>query len=616
MATTQPRQHSRHVAELASPRCAAAPKLTALAALLLAGGLAVSGARAQPAPVSGGDLSDDWCEGPGADRAEQLLAELGGDRTAAARALVRRCGPAWTLDWTTELVAFQTVAAIAPPDENPAFLSVAEWLRGWAEAHGLSFRVVGPHDAYEIVLAGRENGDPARAIAFIAHIDVVPVTEPAAFIEPSEIPPGWTMPPFQAQRREGQLWGRGSEDDKGPIAAAMATLAALAEVGVVPDGDVALVMGTGEEHAWAGMRRYRDEAPPARYAISIDSSFPVVVGEDGFVYWGLTMALDEGAETPPPTSDTTAPGPKVMSVDGGQFHTQVPGEASLTLSPTEGQSAAQLAAHCLAAWSELADRDPTFASPADGWDVAVSVETQQAGDGEGGAARVVEVVRVTARGQSVHSSQPEEGRNAIWLLARLADQLDLAPSATTAMLRLVSDVFVGDHYGERLGVAYQDPFMGRLSAAPTRLYAEGGRLVLEVNMRRPRGVDGEVFGNQLAATVARLAATYGHDLAELEDTWVGDPHFVDPEDELVQRLLAVYREATGQSDAEPVSSRGSTYARLFPGAVSFGPSFPGQPYRGHAADERIAVGDLVTYTAMLLEATLALAGAEASRDRN
>jgi acetylornithine deacetylase/succinyl-diaminopimelate desuccinylase-like protein len=589
-----------------TPRLAAA-----LVTVLLVGVVQVSGPRAQPTPASGGDAPDAWCEGPGADRAEQLLAEQGGDRIAAARALVRRCGPAWTLDWTTELMAFQTIAAIAPPDENPAFLAVAEWLRGWAEAHGLSFRVIGPHDAYEIVLPGREDDDSARAIAFIAHIDVVPVTEPPAFIAPSEIPAGWTTPPFEAQQREGELWGRGSEDDKGPIAAAMAAMAALAEAGVVPDGDVVLVMGTAEEHAWAGMRRYRDEAPPARNVISIDSSFPVVVGENGFVYWGLTMALDEGADEAPPSSTTAARGPRVVSLEGGRFHTQVPAEASLTLAPAEGQSAAQLAAHCLAAWSELAHGDPIFADPGDAWDVAVSVETQQASDGEGGA----ETVRVTAHGQSVHSSQPEDGRNAIWLIARLADRLDLAPSAATAMLGLLSDVFVGDHYGERLGVAYQDPFMGRLSAAPTRLYAEGGRLVLEVNMRRPRGVDGEAFGDLLAAAVARLAARHGHDLGEIEDAWVGDPHFVDPERELVQTLLDVYREATGEPDAQPVSSRGSTYARLFPGAVSFGPSFPGQPYRGHAADERIAVGELAAYTDMLLEATLRLAGDDAAGDR-
>ena len=51
------------------------------------------------------------------------------------------------------------------------------------------------------------------------------------------------------------------------------------------------------------------------------------------------------------------------------------------------------------------------------------------------------------------------------------------------------------------------------------------------------------------------------------------------------RLLEIYREATGERDAKPVSIRGAP-TRIF-GAVSFGPSRPGRPYRGHAPDEYI-----------------------------
>jgi dipeptidase D len=94
-------------------------------------------------------------------------------------------------------------------------------------------------------------------------------------------------------------------------------------------------------------------------------------------------------------------------------------------------------------------------------------------------------------------------------------------------------------------------------------------------------------------------------LREVE-RYIGDPAQADLAGTLVPALLDIYRRHTGQADAKPISIRGGTYARLFPGAVDFGPALPGRPYRGHAPDEYIDYDALVLTTKMLFDAVLVL----------
>jgi acetylornithine deacetylase/succinyl-diaminopimelate desuccinylase-like protein len=59
------------------------------------------------------------------------------------------------------------------------------------------------------VLGTRQGPEPGPTLLFDAHLDVVPVTDPAA----------WTHAPFGAELDQGRLWGRGSADTKGALAA-------------------------------------------------------------------------------------------------------------------------------------------------------------------------------------------------------------------------------------------------------------------------------------------------------------------------------------------------------------------------------------------------------------
>ncbi len=473
---------------------------------------------------------------------------------AAARAYVDACGLANTTRLTSELVAFPTVRA-REGKTGPAFIAMRRYLEAWSEANGFGFE---NHDDDPWVITW---GEGAPSVAFVMHADVVPVVEDVKAPRP-ERPADWATPPFEVVTKDGRLYGRGTEDDKGPIAAVLHTMATLRALGYEPRGQIQAILGTGEEHDWSGMSAYAKTSTHAEFVVSIDANFPVVVAESGFVRWVLQAprgADGEGCR-------------RVVDAKAGQFLTQVPGEASLALDEEAG----------------LADAAKVVADRA-------NVRTEVA-DGA-----------LTVYGRAVHSSVADEGDNALWALARIAGELDLCEGGVRDLLGVVRTYLDGDHWGERLGVGYAHETMGRLLVAPTILRVDDDTVTLSINMRRPAGKDVEAFGDSLDAALAKIRSEVSSRVTEKkDDRYIGKPALADTDGPLVQVLLDIYRAETGDADAEPMSIRGGTYSRLFPGAVSFGPSIPGREYRGHAPDEYLEAEALQLMNVTILEALLRL----------
>jgi carboxypeptidase PM20D1 len=77
----------------------------------------------------------------------------------------------------------------------------------------------------------------AKPIVLMAHLDVVPVDESAP----------WQHPAFSADLVDGAVWGRGTLDDKGCVAAICEAVERLLEAGHEPAQDVWLSFGCDEE---------------------------------------------------------------------------------------------------------------------------------------------------------------------------------------------------------------------------------------------------------------------------------------------------------------------------------------------------------------------------------
>ncbi|HVE86303.1 MAG TPA: M20/M25/M40 family metallo-hydrolase, partial [Myxococcales bacterium] len=389
--------------------------------------------------------------------------------------------------------------------------------------------------------------------------------------------------PFEAVVEGDLLYGRGTEDDKGPTAAALVAMRALSAAGYRPRERVQLIIGMGEEHSWDGMVKYSKEMPKPRHVVSLDANFPVVVSEFGFVGWTLVSRDD----APPPTRKEKCA--RVIAASGGSFLTQVPAEATATLAPPPAESAAKLLARVQAiAREDQAARGAPF---------AVEV-TAAPGDPKN--------VLVKTTGKSVHSSVADQGANPLWPLAAIADRAGVCQTGPGRLLRVLAGKLDGDHFGVKLGLAYSDPVMGKLLVIPTVLRTEGGRATLGINMRRPAGMDNAAFQEKLNATLQALSREYGPLEEDASQRFLGEPHVADVHGDLVPTLLSIYSELTGAQDPKPIAVRGGTYARLFPGAVSFGPELPGKTYRGHAPDEAIELSTLELLTRAALEVVLRL----------
>ena len=106
---------------------------------------------------------------------------------------------------------------IAIPSENPTGDEFA-----MADRMEAFFRGIGLEVARERVAERRENvtaeitgSGSGPALVFLNHMDTVPAGE------------GWSLDPFLAAEEDGKLWGRGSCDMKGGIAASLAAVANL-----------------------------------------------------------------------------------------------------------------------------------------------------------------------------------------------------------------------------------------------------------------------------------------------------------------------------------------------------------------------------------------------------
>ncbi len=118
-----------------------------------------------------------------------------------------------------------------------------------------------------------------RSLLLNGHIDVVPADEAE----------GWTSPPFAPEVRDGLLFGRGSCDMKGGIAAMVVAAEALARRGALA-GDLLVATNTDEESSGAGGVALVDRGVRADGAIVTEpTGFDVWVSCRGSTYATITV---------------------------------------------------------------------------------------------------------------------------------------------------------------------------------------------------------------------------------------------------------------------------------------------------------------------------------------
>ena len=379
-------------------------------------------------------------------------------------------------------------------------------------------------------------GEAEEKIAVLGHLDVVPVGD------------GWTKPPFDALVENGRIYGRGTNDDKGPALASLFAMKAIRDAGIPLKKSIRLILGCDEESGWEDMAYYGAHERIPDIGFSPDASFPLINTEKGMLELELRA----------PEAKT---GLKILEMAAGDRINVIPGECRALI---EGgaETAAKVKAYAektgLPYTAEVTDRG----------------------------------VLITATGIPGHSAHPEGRRNAIGMMLLLLRELGAeGPIATLAKaVGLESD-------GKSLGCACRDEVSEGLTCNMGILRLEGGAWYGTLDMRVPVTADLEQLRKNAEAHLPGFAL----------EASTKPPHHVPAESELVRGLLAAYEEETGL-EGKPMSTGGGTYAKVLKQGVAFGALFPDEEDLAHQADEYENIDRLMLAMKIYANALIRLAG--------
>lgn len=171
-----------------------------------------------------------------------------------------------------ELVSIKSVNPAYDPGSNEAGVAryVADKLTGWKISHRLHEVFPGRPN----VLAEVPGRNPGRRLLFEAHMDTVSIS-------------GMEIPPFEPRIEENRLFGRGSCDTKGGLAAMLYALKTVGAEGP-PSCTVLLAATVDEEYAFAGVRHLIDSGIKADASVvSEPTSLDTVIAHKGALRWRI-----------------------------------------------------------------------------------------------------------------------------------------------------------------------------------------------------------------------------------------------------------------------------------------------------------------------------------------
>ncbi|MEC4724789.1 dipeptidase [Shewanella sp. D64] len=464
------------------------------------------------------------------------------------------------VDSLTKLVSFKTVATEGlTPDNDPEFIGFKAELKQLTLELGLSYSDHG----YVLLIGLGEHDDK---LGIITHGDVQPAN-----------PLLWAQNPYilDTHSQPGQLIGRGTEDDKGAIVTAMYAMKSIKDKQLKLSKRIELMVYLAEESDWDPLKAFLKTYTPAEINITIDAEYPVVTAEKGWSQIAFTVPnIDKGIINKDPVENRA----ELLSFSGGYFSSQIPQQARATLSNVSSSLLSKLKADVLKQKRML-------------------YRFERQGN----------ELTIYADGKAAHSSSPEDGVNAVTHLAELLSSHPWPKSQASLTLAFIHELVGLGIEAEKFGnIAYRDDFMGPMTLAPTVVEQTDGGTKVTLNLRRPVGKTPELLDVQTTRELKAWQNKHGVSLLGVETYW-GKPMIMEDAPHL-NTLLAVFSHFTGVNDPQPVAIGGSTNSKLFPNALSFGPTMPGKEYTGHTENEFMTqeqfMLNLKMYTAAFIELTV------------
>lgn len=363
-----------------------------------------------------------------------------------------------------------------------------------------------------------EIGDGEEMIGVLGHLDVVP---------PGDMEK-WETDPFEAVIKEGNIYGRGTQDDKGPTLAAMYALKAVIDAGVELNKKVRFVFGTDEELLWRGIAKYTEKERMPDYGFTPDANFPLIFAEKGLLQVDFVSDMPAGVQ-----------------FNGGDAYNAVPSSARYNCVDQKEFETLKTIVETLNYTYKSTD------------------------------------LEITIVGKSVHAKDSEKGINAISRLCIALKKL----GKTSKTIEFIVNEIGEDALAQKVFGTCEDEASGELKFNIGKVLVNDVSELMNIDIRIPVTVDKEFVWTKLVV----LAKTYGFEL--IENDYLKSI-YTPLDSPLVQTLLSAYQEVSGDTTSDAKSSGGATYARAMDNCVAYGAAFPTTKETEHQPNEFINLEEL------------------------
>lgn len=357
-------------------------------------------------------------------------------------------------------------------------------------------------------------------IAAIGHLDVVPAGD------------GWKFPPFSCKISDGNIYGRGTLDNKGPILSALYALKAIKDTKISLKREIRVIFGCDEENGFSDIPHYLNEEKPPFAGFTPDCKFPVVYGENG--------SLRLGIEFPRSKSNLY----ELKSIKGNFSKSHVPDYAEIDILSKDGNLL-----NYKAFGKKAPSNNPYLGKNA-----------------------IIEVLSLI----------PQD----------ILYNLDFGKEFKL-ILNCFSDCYGKgldiNYHSEETGSLLMNVY-------DLSLDLNAKKLILKTSIRSPIDIVFQIDDKKLNTCQKVLHLDNIKKKLPKTNIFVENympAVFQNKDSKTVKIMSSSYSNITGLN-SNPVTTTGGTYAKVFPNILAFGPSFPGEKGIAHNNDEYINIDSLVT----------------------
>lgn len=374
-------------------------------------------------------------------------------------------------------------------------------------------------------------GDGDQTMGILGHVDVVPVGS------------GWDLDPFSGAIEDGVIYGRGTQDDKGPMLAAYYGMKILKDLGVTPSKKVRMILGGNEESGWECVKYYFARHPKPDFGFTPDSDFPLIYAEKAIGNLKVKGQYEDEF---------------VESIIGGTVANSVIDTCEAILNTDSPKFKVYL--------DEFLSEFPEIQAE-------YNVDTK---------------TTIKFIGKASHGAQPEKGINAGVYMLRF-----LSRHTTNEMVSKAYEMFK-TYDGKGVGIDFVGDQMGHLTMNLGLVSYVNNEFSYTINVRYPNEITFDLK--------EKMTETINDERYEVELLSVQPGIHLPLDSHLVKTLHNVYIEHTGDTVTQPKVIGGGTFARAAENIVAFGMLFPHTKDAMHQKNECVPVEDLLKATAIYCHA--------------